>query len=178
MRAAAAILASALVLALGSASAAGGAATAGDTAVASAACVWKSHAKRVVRRVRRNGRWVKVVRIRRWRTCVPLRPAPPSTPWLSVRAHEFSFVLSRPEVPAGEIMLEFENSGEDPHDLNIAPAGGTEPLVRVAETDSLQRVTQRVSIPAPGAYVMWCSLPDHRADGMEADLVVAPPAGG
>jgi plastocyanin len=176
MRVHAALLGLALAAVLAPATG-GAAAGADDLSLKSEACVWKSHHKRIVKRVRQDGRWVKVIRIRRWRICEPLPPATVATPRLSVRAQEFSFVLSRPEVPAGELILEFNNSGEDPHDLKIAPAGSAEPQVEVAETPSLSRSTQRVTLGPAGAYVMWCGLPEHRERGMEADLQVSGGAG-
>jgi plastocyanin len=177
MRVRAAVLAFALAAVLAPAGAGSAEAGADDLSLTAEACVWKSHKKRIVKRVRRDRRWVKVIRIRRWRTCEPLPPATVATPRLSVRAQEFSFVLSRPEVPAGELILEFNNSGEDPHDLKIAPVGSAEPQVEVAETPSLSRSTQRVTLGPPGAYVMWCSLPEHRERGMEAELQVSGGAG-
>ena len=49
-------------------------------------------------------------------------PAPPSPARVQVIAREFSFTLSRPTVPAGEVIIEFLNRGQDPHNLNLAPA--------------------------------------------------------
>lgn len=135
------------------------------------ACKLERHSERVVKKVKRHGEWVKVVRIRRWTTCEPLREEPAGPARISVKAFEFSFVLSRPELPAGESIFEFNNIGEDPHDLNIAQAGSAEPAMRIDEVPAQERATARFTLAA-GQYQLWCALPDHRELGMEAELTV------
>ena len=91
-------------------------------------CVWRKHSKRVVRWVRRDGRRRRVVRVRRWWRCHPIAsptvPVPAPAPVdpdpvfpdrLGVRADEFSYTLSRPSVAAGDVIIELDNRGEDPH---------------------------------------------------------------
>lgn len=60
----------ALCVGLGPAAGAGGAA---------AECAWKQRSKRVVKKVMRHGEPRRLVRVKRWRVCVPL-PAAPVTP--------------------------------------------------------------------------------------------------
>lgn len=166
----------------------------GDSAAA-ADCTWHRHTKRVVKHVRRHGKRRRVVRRRHWwtRSCVPTAEAPVSAPAatpaatpapeapaepepvanrLAVRASEYYFTLSRPSVSAGEITVELDNRGEDAHDLNLQREGGeSEPVLELAETESLQRTTASFDLP-PGTYKLWCSLPQHREKGMETTLVV------
>lgn len=159
-----------------------------DQAVA-ADCVWKRSVKRVVKRVKRHGKVRRVVRRKvRW-ICVPLAPAPvipaptPLTPAppppdpepeanrLSVKAAEFYFVLSRPSVKPGEVTIELNNQGEDPHNLNLLRDGDDgEPLL-IPETDSEERSVENFDLPA-GKYKLWCSLPEHEEQGMTATLQV------
>jgi hypothetical protein len=157
---------------------------------AAAECTWKRQVKRVVKRVRRDGKVRRVVRRRvRW-VCVPratmpvvLPPAPvppppppepepePEANRLAVKAAEYFYVLSRPSVLAGEVTIELNNRGEDPHNLNLREEGGAGTPYELPETDSLQRSVASFELPA-GNYRLWCSLPEHEANGMYTTLVV------
>ena len=46
---------------------------------------------------------------------------------LSVKAAEYSYTLSRPAVSAGEVIVELNNQGEDPHNLNLQREGSEDP---------------------------------------------------
>ena len=150
-------------------------------------CVWRKHSKRVVRWVRRDGRRRRVVRIIRWRRCHPIAspsvpvPAPvpvvppvdPALPGrLGVRADEFSYILSRTTIAPGEVIIELDNRGEDPHNLNLARTGATGPPLTIPEIGPQTQATGRFSL-TPGTYRLWCSLPLHEQWGMTADLTVS-----
>jgi len=158
---------------------------------AAAECTWKRQVKRVVKRVHRNGKVRRVVRRKvRW-VCVPRvaapvipvpAPTPPTTPppapepepeanRLAVKAAEYFYILSRPSVRAGEVTIELNNRGEDPHNLNIREEGGEGAPYELPETDSLQRNVASFDLPA-GSYRLWCSLPEHEERGMATSLVV------
>ncbi|HKO38632.1 MAG TPA: hypothetical protein VJU14_09720 [Solirubrobacterales bacterium] len=160
---------------------------------AAAECTWKRQVKRVVKRVRRDGKVRRVVRRRvRW-VCVPrvtmpvvlapapLPPPPPPLPpepepepeanRLAVKAAEYFYVLSRPSVRTGEVTIELNNRGEDPHNLNLREEGSESAPHELPETDSLQRNVASFDLPA-GSYRLWCSLPEHEERGMYTTLVV------
>jgi plastocyanin len=96
-------------------------------------------------------------------------PAAPAR--VQVIAKEYSFTLSRAEVPAGKVIVEFVNGGEDPHNLHLE-----EP------TESVEAGAFPTSSPGfhgdltlnlrPGTYTLFCSLPGHEAKGMKATLTV------
>jgi plastocyanin len=98
-------------------------------------------------------------------------PAAPATPRVQVIAKEYSFTLSRAEVPAGKVIVEFVNGGEDPHNLHLE-----EPA------ESVEAGSFPTSLPGfhgdltlnlrPGSYTLFCSLPGHEAKGMKATLTV------
>jgi hypothetical protein len=92
---------------------------------------------------------------------------------LFVTGDEWSLVLSRSSIRSGKAVIQFQNRGEDPHDLRIRRIGGVDPLrvMGVSETEpsALQALKVRL---APGRYRLWCSLPGHRAKGMRAVLRV------
>ncbi|HEY7255772.1 MAG TPA: plastocyanin/azurin family copper-binding protein [Solirubrobacterales bacterium] len=164
-----------------------------DDALSSVPCTWKRHSKRVVRHVRRHGRVRRVVRIKHWWTCAR-PPAPPglgggaptapgagqqpseegpTVGRLGVKASEYKFVLSRPSLQAGEAIVELDNQGEDPHNLNLQLADGEGPEYHVGEVGSQKRTSQRFTLPA-GTYRLWCSIPGHEELGMKATLTVTP----
>ena len=156
---------------------------------AAADCAWQRHSKRVVKKVRRHGKLRRVVRWKRWWTCEPAvaapapaapAPAPPPPPApepepeanrLAVKSAEFYFVLSRPSVQAGEVTVELNNQGEDPHNLNLRLDGDEGEPLQIPETDSEQRNVASFDLPA-GKYNLWCSLPEHEEKGMATTLIV------
>lgn len=140
-RAAAGLIALALLLVAGTGAVTG--------AGASTDCAWQKHSIRVVKKVRRHGRARRVARMKHWWTCEPVaaspvpvpiappthtppteEPAPPTPGHLGVKAEEWSYTLTRPEVAAGEVVIELNNQGEDPHNLNLRLQGGEGPLYR------------------------------------------------
>jgi len=95
---------------------------------------------------------------------------PPSIPHVQVTAVEYSFTLSRATVPAGKVIFEFVNNGQDEHNLNVTSGEG-ELESSFANTPSKGIHQQTVEMRA-GTYVMFCSLPEHEKKGMKATLVV------
>jgi plastocyanin len=183
MKVATALLAAALVLA---------GLQVGGASTAAAECSWQRHSKRVVKHVRRSGRVRKVVRHRVWWTCQPLAaPAPEAAPTpaapppveaaptepepeanrVAVKSVEYYYLLSRPSVHAGEVTVELNNQGEDPHNLNIRREGDEGEPLQIPETASLQHKVAKFDLPA-GTYRLWCSLPEHDEKGMHTTLVV------
>jgi plastocyanin len=158
-------------------------------------CAWQRHSKPVVKQVRRHGQPRRVKRLKHWWTCdalpaaaltpapaLPLPPAPETPPAkepepqvsrLGVKAVEYSYTLSRPEVSAGETIVELNNQGEDPHNLKLQLEGSAEPPLEVPTAATLEQTSAHFTL-APGTYHLYCSLYTHDAKGMNATLVVAP----
>lgn len=155
-------------------------------------CAWQKHSKPIVKHVRRHGQRRRVKRIKHWWTCnaqppvftpSPALPVPtPETPpteepgpalsHLGVKAVEYSYTLSRPEVSAGEVIVELNNQGEDPHNLVLEHESSTDPSVEIPATPSLSQASDRFTL-SPGTYLLYCSLYKHEAKGMQATLVVS-----
>ncbi|MHB8243074.1 MAG: plastocyanin/azurin family copper-binding protein [Solirubrobacteraceae bacterium] len=91
-------------------------------------------------------------------------------PHVQVSAVEYSFTLSRTRVPAGKVIFEFVNNGQDEHNLNILPAEGAP--AAVFPTAQPKAVTDQTIVMRSGTYTMFCSLPEHEQKGMKATLVV------
>jgi len=93
-------------------------------------CAWQRHSKPVVKQVKRHGQLRRVKRVKHWWSCEALPQAftppaalpTPQTPAappveepkpqvsrLGVKAVEYSYTLSRPEVSAGETIVELNN---------------------------------------------------------------------
>jgi len=166
----------------------------GSDSASASDCTWQRHSKRVVKHVKREGR---VVRVKRWWSCNPLAAppaivAPPAAPpdapnqpggepeppprRVSVKADDatpeaFSFSLSRPFVVSGDITVELNNQGQDPHNLNLRPAGSESAPLEVGEAGPDESRVAHFSL-SPGVYQLWCSLPQHEEWGMSVDLEV------
>jgi len=96
--------------------------------------------------------------------------AAPPPARVQVVAREFSFVLSRQSIRAGLAIIELRNAGEDAHDLRMRRVGGTR-VYAWPVTQSGGVVDEEVRL-LPGRYLLWCSVADHRALGMQATLRV------
>jgi hypothetical protein len=176
----------------------GSGALTGGSRAAAADCTWQRHSKRVVKRVKRDGRVRRVVRQRHWWSCGPppapapaaiatppvpaADPAPapltqpdppaPTIGRLSVRAEEWALILSNSEpLDPGEVIVELNNEGSDPHDLRIQREGDEGPPLEIAEAGPKERRTARFAL-ASGTYQLWCSLPEHKERGMSVTLQV------
>lgn len=171
---------------------------AGAPAATPEGCTWQRHAKRVVKRVKRHGRVRRVGRLKHWWSCdsqsavlappptppvLPVAPATDALPHeeppepegpashLGVKAVEWSYTLSRPEVIAGTVIIELNNQGEDNHNLKLQREGSSELPLVVPEAAPDEHTTASVNLPA-GTYRLYCSLFEHDEKGMHATLVV------
>ncbi len=84
---------------------------------------------------------------------------------VTVEVDGMAFVPSRIEVPAGnELVITFRNTGDQRHDLVFA-SGAETPAIAPGEQVILNAGI--ISATTDG----WCSLPGHRAMGMELTIV-------
>jgi hypothetical protein len=86
-------------------------------------------------------------------------------------AEEFSLTLSRRTIQAGPAIVELANFGEDPHDLKLRRRAPGAPTLTIAEVGPSRQAQLRARL-APGRFVLWCSIADHRQRGMQAHLTV------
>jgi hypothetical protein len=101
-------------------------------------------------------------------------PAQAAAPLARVQvvAEEFNYRLSRVRIPAGPARIELANFGEDEHDLRLRRIGGTR-VYRLPSTLPGERRTLNARL-VPGLYRLKCTLADHAARGMRAELRVVP----
>ena len=187
-----AALATAGALALASAPTAGGPsgpAALGPGQASAADCVPVRRSKTVVKRVKvkRHGRVVKVKRKRkkRWTVCVPVPPDPapktcdlPSSN-LGVIARDStgsSFTLSRNCVTAGQVTVQLNNQGEDPHNVWLRPLTGADPGYSIPadppyELGPMSQDDGTFTLTV-GQWYLWCDLLLHEEQGMNAQLTV------
>lgn len=178
-------------------------ATASD-ATAAAECSWQQRSKRVIKKVVRQGKPRRVVRVKRWRVCVPA-PAVPAAP--AAPAQPPATDPPPPDAgPAPPPQPELERLGVRARDeegetwsftLSRPSLAAGEAIVELSNESgdphnlNLQRegggepvleVSEADSEErrsgrftlAAGTYRLWCSLPTHEERGMVATLVVAP----
>jgi plastocyanin len=100
------------------------------------------------------------------------RPAPAR---LLVYAQEWSLWPSRSSLPAGRVIVQLWNRGQDAHDLRIRRLDargrmtGRAQGVAVTQSGKLRDATWRLK---PGRYELYCSMPEHLKLGMHAKLRV------
>jgi plastocyanin len=91
-----------------------------------------------------------------------------------VEATEFRFTLSRTTVKPGPAIVQLAIRGEDPHDLQLAPAGKARSSARQAAVPETLPggVAEWRGKLTRGKWTLSCSLPGHKAAGMRATLTV------
>jgi len=87
---------------------------------------------------------------------------------INVVGTEFSFNPASISVKAGEkVKITFRNNGQAPHNLVVEGLGiGTKTIGR-GQTDTIEFTAAKA-----GTYTFFCSVPGHRAAGMEGNLKV------
>jgi uncharacterized protein YbdZ (MbtH family) len=95
---------------------------------------------------------------------------------LLINAQEWSLWPSRSKVPAGTVLVELWNRGQDMHDTWIRRLNAAGQMVgpvvgRVAVTmpGHISNATWHLKA---GHYELFCSMPGHMALGMHANLTV------
>ena len=97
--------------------------------------------------------------------------APPAAPARVLGfADEFRFSLSRAGFPAGPLVLQLKNNGEDDHDLRIVgPHGAIRTGTGIVSPDDLGEIRTTL---AQGRYTYLCTVADHAARGMTGSFIV------
>jgi plastocyanin len=86
-------------------------------------------------------------------------------------ATERSFTLTRSKVSPGPAIIQYTNTGEDPHDLKVKRKDSdVEWAIGELEPGGVGSINK--SLKKDSKYILWCSLDGHRESGMEAVLRV------
>lgn len=84
---------------------------------------------------------------------------------------QLAYVVSSASAPAGALQIDSRNEASIPHDIALQE-GTSGPDLGKGETVSGGGVS-RISVDVrPGDYTFYCTLPGHRAAGMEGRLTV------
>jgi len=90
-----------------------------------------------------------------------------------VHASEFRLNPSRRVVPAGVLIIQVKNIGQDDHDLAVRAANGH--ILKVTPTlHSGDLGTLRLKLK-PGRYWLVCTIPGHEGHGMVRSFTVKKP---
>lgn len=103
-------------------------------------------------------------------TPVPMASAMPGAA-VAVTLADFSVSPNPIEVTGLTVTLDVTNAGITPHNLTIRDAAGT--VLGYTETMSQggeQPLT--LTLPGPGTYITFCSLPGHESLGLKGELIV------
>ncbi len=109
---------------------------------------------------------------------VALAAGPPAPAHLLVDAQEWSLWPSRTSVPAGTVIVQLWNRGQDSHDLRIrrldARGQMVGPILGAVRITPSGQVSQGTWHLKAGRYEIYCSLPGHLMKGMHTRLRVTP----
>jgi hypothetical protein len=71
------------------------------------------------------------------------------------------------------VIVELNNLGEDPHDLNLLQDGSEDAPLELPTAPPQEQTSARFDLP-PGSYRLWCDIGQHDEYGMNATLIVGP----
>ena len=95
----------------------------------------------------------------------------PTTIGVQNGVEERSFSLTRTRVPPGPAIIQYTNTGEDPHDLKVKRKGSDVTWeIGELKPGGVGSINKRLK--QDSKYILWCSLDGHRESGMEAALRV------
>lgn len=85
---------------------------------------------------------------------------------------DYVLSISNRRIKRGPARVEFHNADQDPHNLRFQRVGGTVIYGSDAKVDPDGTIEIKAKYLRTGTFKLWCSLPEHRARGMEATLKV------
>jgi uncharacterized cupredoxin-like copper-binding protein len=97
--------------------------------------------------------------------------AGPQGATVQVTEREFKIALASTELKAGTVTFEVKNTGKLQHDLAIVGMSEKTKLISPGGSSKLT-VTLK-----PGTYELYCSVPGHKAAGMDVKITVEPTGG-
>ncbi len=81
---------------------------------------------------------------------------------------EFKYDISEIRVKAGDtVKIMLTNSGKMPHDWKVDEFNAATKVIKNGEEDSIEFIADKV-----GTYEFYCSVGQHRANGMVGKLIV------
>ena len=83
-----------------------------------------------------------------------------------------SLILSRSKIDPGRAIIQFINSGEDVHDLQVKRNGAVDVQRQTGNVDPGDQDEVELKLREDSKYALWCSLDGHREYGMDATLKV------
>lgn len=101
-------------------------------------------------------------------------PADTAPSRLQVQGLEYELLLSRQKLRPGDAIVQFLNAGEDSHNLRLqrvdSAGGGRGPELGLGEVEPGAYENLAAHLHRGSTYELWCSVTDHRAQGMDATL--------
>lgn len=97
----------------------------------------------------------------------PIAGGAPMT--VTVVERDFSIELSETSFTPGTHTFRVQNQGRSPHDLRIEGPGVADEGSPVINRGGTGEVTVTLQ---PGTYEVWCSVGNHRAQGMDTTITV------
>jgi plastocyanin len=102
------------------------------------------------------------------KTVTVTAPAGGGTPTVTIEAHDIYFVPKQINAPAGKLDIHYVEDGSQQHTLVITGVSGFKLEVGPSTSSASATVTLQ-----PGSYTYYCTIPGHRAQGMQGTITVA-----
>ncbi|MGY1804944.1 plastocyanin/azurin family copper-binding protein [Blastococcus sp. SYSU D00922] len=103
-------------------------------------------------------------------SAAPTSPSEQESEAVTVTASDFAFSVDEDTFTAGQVVFTLVNDGGSTHDLVIERDG--QEVAAADAVDPGQTSTVAVTLE-PGRYVLYCSIANHRAMGMETTIEVS-----
>ncbi|HEX4490413.1 MAG TPA: plastocyanin/azurin family copper-binding protein [Acidimicrobiia bacterium] len=95
-------------------------------------------------------------------------PSGGGTPSVTIEAHDIFLKPNRVKAPAGKLKIDYVEDGSQQHTLVIQGVKGFKLTVSGSQKDDSATVDLQ-----PGEYTYYCTIPGHRAQGMQGTLTIS-----
>ena len=102
-------------------------------------------------------------------TTSPAAPSAAAATTVMVDEHEFVIKLDKTTFKPGVYTFEVMNMGHAPHDLVINGPGIDHHKTSTLSAGNTENLTVTLQ---KGTYELWCTVADHKADGMDTTITV------